>query len=188
MDWFPAVMSLVGVALGAGIQEIRLRRERKDKYKDMVFEKRLDAHQGAYYWCLRVSRSARPDNLLREGGPEGAIKESWKCLEWLHKNALYLDEGSASKMNSFIVYIIDKSLKSRDEAWRKNVDVKKEVEDVIGRLAEVTTSIRKGVGVKYLPEERIPTLDIETGMILEGFLGEMAKDTEGLTSKEKEQG
>jgi hypothetical protein len=186
MDWFPAVMSLIGVALGAGIQEIRVRRERKDKYKDMVFEKRLDAHQGAYYWCLRLSRSARPDNLLRERGVEGAIKESWKGLEWLHKNALYLDEGSALKMNNFIVYIMERSLKYKDEGWRKNIDIKKEVEEVLERLVEVTTSIRKGVGVKYLPEQRIPIVDIETGRILEEFFDEMVKDTEGLTSKEKE--
>ena len=52
MDWFPAVMTLVGVLIGVGIQELRFWHERKDKYKDMVFEKRLAAYQGAYYLSL----------------------------------------------------------------------------------------------------------------------------------------
>ena len=35
MDWFPAVMTLIGVLVGVGIQEIRIWRERTDKYKDI---------------------------------------------------------------------------------------------------------------------------------------------------------
>jgi len=186
MDWFPAVMTLIGVLVGVGIQEYRIRRERKDKYKDMVFEKRLDAHQGAYYRCTKLAQSVRPDRLLRDGGAEEAISESWGCLDWLNENALYLDDNSRFKMTNFILYVSQMSSKYRDKELRKTLEVENQVEDVTRRLVAVTTSIKKGVGVKYLPEEELNVSieSVEMQKVLDELLDEMVRNSKKLT-KEK---
>jgi hypothetical protein len=188
MDWFPAVMTLVGVLIGVGIQEFRIWRARKDKYGDMVFEKRLDAHQGAYYWCKRLTVSVRPDRLLRDGGVEAGIKEVWRGLEWLDKNALYLDEDSRLKVNNFIVYIAGIIVRYRDKKWRKNIEVEEEMQKVLEKVVEVVTSIERGIGVKYLPEQKIPIVSIESiemQKIYDEFLEEMIKDTQELKGEKK---
>lgn len=68
MDWFPAVMTLIGVLVGVGIQELRIWRERKDKYKDMVFEKRLDAHQEGHYRIAKLVMAMMPNQIMKGGG------------------------------------------------------------------------------------------------------------------------
>lgn len=186
MDWFPAVMTLVGVLVGVGVQELRFWHERKDKYKDMIFEKRLDAHQGAYYRCMKLTEAVRADRLMTDEGVEAAIKESWTGMDWLHKNALYLDENLRFKMNNFILYIASMGLKYRDKKWRKNIDIEKEVQNVTKRVMEVLNSIRIGIGVKYLPEGEIGVVgseSIEMRKIYEEFLEAMVKDAKRLGSE-----
>ena len=114
MDWVTAVIGLVGVIVGVGIQEFRIWRERKDKYKDMVFEKRLDAHQGAYYWCMTLFELMLPPKLMKDGGVKVAAEETLKATDWLNKNALYLDEDSRVVMNLFFRYISETCYKYLD--------------------------------------------------------------------------
>jgi hypothetical protein len=188
MDWFPAVMTLVGVLVGLGVQELRIWRERKDKYKDMIFEKRLDAHQGAYYRCMKLAESMRPDKLVRDGGVEEAIKETWRGLDWLHQNALYLDDSSGSEMNGFIAYVAGMAIKYRGKEWRSPLEVRKEVNEVAVRLAGVLGSIRRGVGVKYLPEGDMPIVGVagtESVGMYDEFLREMVRNTEESRKEEK---
>lgn len=52
-DWVAPVMGLAGVALGAGIAEFRHWRESRERYQAMSFERRLEAHQEAYYYNQR---------------------------------------------------------------------------------------------------------------------------------------
>jgi hypothetical protein len=186
MDWFPAVMTVVGVLVGVGVQEFRIWRERKDKYKDMIFEKRLDAHQGAYYRCTKLAQSVRPDRLLRDGGAEEAINESWECLDWLNGNALYLDENSRFKMTNFILYVSQMGSKYMDKELRKTIEVEKQVEGVTRRLVAVCGSIKKGIGVKYLPEEelKVSMESIEMQKMLDELLDKMVRNSKKLT-KEK---
>jgi hypothetical protein len=181
MDWFPAVMALVGVLVGVGVQEFRIWREKKDKYKDMVFEKLLEAHQDAYYWCMRLSGHMRPDRLMRDGGVEAAIKEDQEALEWLNKNALYLDEDSRTKMTSFILYIHETSMKYKDEKWKKNINIEEELLKTLENVVKVTSSLKKGIGVKYLPEQEISIENIE----MERAFDTVVKDAKGFREKQK---
>jgi len=174
MDWFAAVMTLVGVLVGVGVQEFRIWRERKDRYKNMVFQKRLDAHQGAYYWCMRLMTLMRPDRLMREGGVGAAIEKNWEASEWLNKNALYLDKDSRSKMIGFVRYIGETSLKYKDEGWKTDVHIKEETLNVVMRAGEVVTTVEKGIGVDYLPKQKTLSENIRW-IEIEQELGKIVK-------------
>lgn len=155
MDWVTPFLGLLGVVVGAGIQEFRIWREKKDKYMDMVFEKRLDAHQGAYYWCMKLFSLMSPSTLMGDGGVEAAFKGCVEGSDWLIKNALYLDEDSRVKMNQFFVYVTKTCGKYLDETSRKNINTKDEAVKLLQHARDVVSSIKRGVGVKYLPEPRI---------------------------------
>jgi hypothetical protein len=181
MAWFPAVMTLVGVLVGVGVQEFRIWREKKDKYKDMVFERRLDAHQGAYYECMRLLKFVMPDKLVVDGGVEVAIEETLEAHEWLNKNALYLDEDSRTKMSALFNYICETTIKYKDAKWRKNINIGEETRKLIDNLSEVLGCIQRGIGVEYLPERKKLIESIDT----EKRLNELIEDEERLMEKEK---
>lgn len=151
MDWFPAFMTLVGVLVGVGVQELRIWREKKDKYKDMVFGKRLDVHQGAYYQCRKLTIVMMPFNLMKVGGVDAAIKEIWEAMDWMNKNALYLDEDSREKMDEFQIYANNTASKYVSEKERKNINTEEEEKKLGENLREVLSCIQRGVGAKYLP-------------------------------------
>lgn len=155
MDWLTAVMGLIGVALGAGIQEFRIWREKKDKYKDMVFEKRLAAHQGAYYCCQRLFNLMTPNLLMIAAGREALRKETWKAYDWFLNNALYLDEVSRKKWIDFFRYVKETGEKYANETSRKDISVKEETKELEKNVEGVLDAIRKGVGYKYLPKTEI---------------------------------
>jgi hypothetical protein len=159
-DWFPAVMTLVGVLVGVGVQELRIWRERRDKYKDMVFEKRLDAHQGAYCRCMRLFDVMLPNKLMCDEGVRVAMKEAAETLDWLDKNALYLDEDSRVRMVVFVRYMCGTAERYLDGTQRKNISIEEETRKLLLSLREVVSSIKRGVGVKYLPEREISTASV----------------------------
>jgi hypothetical protein len=181
MDWFPAVMTLVGVLVGVGVQEFRIWREKKDKYKDMVFERRLDAHQGAFYQCVRLLKFAMPDKLVADGGFAVAIEETLEGHEWLNKNALYLDGDSRTKVSTFFNYICETAIKYKDEKWRKNVNIGEETQKLMDNVAKALACIERGIGGEYLPERNKLIESIDT----EKWLDELIEAEEGLIEKEK---
>jgi hypothetical protein len=181
MDWFTPFVGFLGVAIGLGYQEYRIRRERKDKYKDIVFEKRLDAHQGAFYHCVRMLKFAMPDKLITDGGFAVAIKETLEGHEWLNKNALYLDRDSRTKMGLFFNYICETAIKYKDEKWRRNVNIGEETEKLMDNVAEMLACIERGVGGEYLPERNELVKSIDT----EKMLDELIEEEEGLIEKKK---
>ena len=182
MDWFPAVMTLIGVLVGVGIQEIRIWRERKDKYKDMVFERRLDAHQGAYYWCMRLYHFLMPQRLMKVEGVEAAFKEAKEAYEWINRNALYLDEGSLEKMEDFVLYAYETCSKYGDEKEKKNINIENELLKLAANMGGLSGSIKKGIGAKYLPKTKISGKNIEIEETFDEVVGEVKE----LIRKQKE--
>ena len=155
MDWFPAVMTVVGVLIGVGIQELRIWRERRDKYRDMVFEKRLDAHQGAYYQCMRLSKVSMPWHLVEDGGVENVSKEIDEATEWLNKNALYLDEDSRERMEDLMIFLNISASKYEEERDKGGKNDKKVRNKVVGEVGKVLYTLKKGIGVKHLTEQEM---------------------------------
>jgi hypothetical protein len=182
MDWFPAVMTLVGVLVGVGVQEFRIWREREDKYKDMVFEKRLEVHQGAHYWCMALGRLMAPHRLMQKGGIEVAFKKSQEADEWLAKNELYLDNDSDLKMTEFLRYVDETCLRySQGISGGKKIDVAGETRKLIDITVGLSASIRKGIGGKYLPEQSISIENVE----VEKGLDEVVEATEEFIKRHK---
>jgi hypothetical protein len=182
MDWFPAVMALIGAGIAVGAQELRFRRERKDKYKDMVFEKRLDAHQEVYYRLRGLLRFMLPHRLMQEGGVKALGKEISECDKCVARNALYLARDSRREIIMFLEYARKRGKRYIDEEWVKSVNVRKETEELVHNMAEVLNSVEKGIGVKYLPEEK---MRLENSFIQEIY-DETVDKAERLARKQKE--
>lgn len=161
MDWFAAVMALVGVAVGVGAQELRLWREKKDKYKDMVFEKRLDAHQGAYYRCMKLCNLLLPHKLIKTEGLRAGASELLESIDWMNKNALYLNEDSRVKLGEFLHFLAKRGSEYVYKSNAKNVNIEEEMRKLLIERNRVIGSIKKGIGVKYLPEIGISGVDVE---------------------------
>jgi hypothetical protein len=181
VDWFPAVMTLVGVVIGVGIQELRIWRERKDKYKDMIFEKRLDAHQGGYYWCMKLLSVMMPNRLMKDGGLSDVDEKLGGAMEWLDKNALYLNQDSRVKMNEYFQYVSETSLKYKDVKGISNINIGEETEKLVENAGKVLSSIQKGIGVEYIPEKKLSREKIE----IEKELGGVAKKIEELVKRKR---
>jgi hypothetical protein len=155
MDWFPAIMTVVGVLIGVGIQGLRIWREKRDKYRDMVFERRLDAHQAAYYRCMRLLRVSVPWQLAEDGGLDSVVKEIDEATEWLNQNALYLDEGSREGMEDLMISLNISAGKYEKEGRKGGRNDKKVRDKVVREVGEVLHSLKKGIGVKHLPDQEI---------------------------------
>lgn len=182
MDLLAAVMTVVGVLVGVGIQEFRIWRERKDKYKDMVFEKRLDAHQEVFYRLIELLQFILPHRLKQEGGEKALTKKISECHKCVEKNALYLARDSRREIVIFLQYARKKGKRYTDAEWVKSVNVKKETEELVNNVAGVLASVEKGIGVKYLPEEKIR---VENSFMKE-VLDEAVDEEERLTREQKE--
>ena len=88
-----AIFGLVGVVVGSGLVLLynlyRDRREREEKYRVMLYEKRLEAHQKAFCYIQKLNvalNTAQNDEDLWEVTRE--------AREWWDSNCLYLDEYS----------------------------------------------------------------------------------------------
>jgi hypothetical protein len=146
-----------------------------------VIEKRLDAHQGAYYWCERLFKSMMPHRLMKAEGVGVVIKEFWEAQEWRIKNELYLDKGSRKELSRFFLYVGKKIVKYKDEEWRRNINIKEETRELSKNSVEVLASIERGIGFKYLPEQKISSENIE----VEQLLDEAVKGMEEIIGKQK---
>ena len=173
MDWFPAVMTLIGVLVGVGIQELRIWRERKDKYKDMVFEKRLDAHQEGYYRITKLLHAMMPSVMMKEEGRKTALEKVVEANEWRDKNALYLTEDPMEKVDDFLEYVADTGCKYVNEKERKNINIEEETMRLIRNIGIVQASIKKGVGVKYLPRNEMLGVKIGEQKSLDQRIGKL---------------
>lgn len=131
MEW---VAAIVGVIIGAAIQEFRHWRESKERFRVMTFEKRLEAHQRAYYWCHKLNEVLNPSNS------EEIHKVASEAREWWDSNCLFLDANSRHKMVELI------------NLAHFYADGNKLGEDVWSALMKAWKTIVAGIGVEYLPE------------------------------------
>lgn len=53
-NWAVVLIGVSSLILGVAITEIGRWLERRERYKVLSFEKRLEAHQQALTWCLKI--------------------------------------------------------------------------------------------------------------------------------------
>lgn len=181
-DWFPAVIGLIGVVVGIAAVEIRIWRGQKDKYKDMVFEKRLDAHQEVFCRLHALQQFLLPHRLMKEGGVKALAKEISECNKSVARNALYLAKDSRIEIVMFLRYARNRGKKYTDAEWVRRVNVKKETAELVHNTAVVLGSVERGIGAKYLPGRKIRLED----SLLQEVLDETVEEEEILTSEQKE--
>jgi len=145
-DWIPVIGTVLGMIvggiLGAGLQELRFREERKQKYRVMTFDKRLDTHQQAFHWCQELNQ------ILNTGEPKEIHEVSVKARKWWNNNCLFLDKYSRTKMIGLFNL-------AHSFANEKQRPVQQEVrlgDAVWNRLDESFKAIMEGIGTEYLPE------------------------------------
>lgn len=182
MDWFTPLVGFLGLAIGYGYQEYRVRRERKDKYKEVVFERRLDAHQEVYCRLKELLGFMLPHRLMQKGGVEALIKEISECYKCMDRNTLYLAKDSRIAAVVFLDYARKKCKRYMDGEWVKSVNVKKEAEELVHNMGAVLRSVEKGIGVEYLPEEKTRVED----SFLQEITEEAVDGAERLARKKKE--
>jgi len=153
-----SLIGLFGVLLGAGIAEFRHWMERKDRYKVMTFEKRLQVHQEAYRLCMEMAM------LLVDGLEAGkrSLELGDEAKEWLNRNCLYLDKRShraiisaffaASNYFSDIAKQRQKVNQALEAKQRQVVYVNLAHNEAQSEMKKCLKFIAEGVGAEYLPE------------------------------------
>lgn len=144
-----AVFGLIGVILGAlatGIvswkihtsnlqsrnSEIEI--ERKERFRVMTFEKRLDAYQRAYY-CYQCL-----NEVLNGGDTEKIHEVANEARDWWNKHCLLLDTDSRDNLMGFIQY---------SHMYANGNQTAQQV--VWDWMMKTRKSIVKGVGTEHLP-------------------------------------
>jgi hypothetical protein len=152
-DWTTPIIGFIGVIIGIASVEIRLWRERKERYQIMTFERRLEVHQQAFGWCLRIS-----DSLGKSYGDLGANVNAMLAVdldklyneanEWYFNHCLYLDDDSRRDMFTAIGLPLE-----RAEQLTNNVKATNEfIQQARNTLRETMRYVTKGIGSEYLPE------------------------------------
>ena len=146
-EWWVPLVGLFGVLLGVGITEFRLWMERKDRYRIMTFEKRLQVHQEAYRLCMEQATLLNELHEKGLGASEKFLRSHDEAKEWLSRNCLYLDTRS---LHAVINAFFAASIYGRDLAEQRQT-VDKAFEYAHLEFTKCLSSIAKGVGAKYLP-------------------------------------
>ncbi len=147
-EWWVPLVGLFGVLIGVGITEFRLRMERKDRYRIMTFEKRLQVHQELYRLCMEQAMLLNELHAKGLEASEKFLKSHDEIKEWLNHNCLYIDTRSwRAVINAFFAA----SIYGRDFAEQRQT-IDKAYEYARSEFTKCLSSIAKGVGAKYLPE------------------------------------
>lgn len=138
-DWQTAFFGLLGAIIGVIASAFWNRKEREDRYKVITFEKRLEAHQSAFYWNQTIYHS------LGSGDAKQIKKHVRDAQEWWNANCLLLDEKSRK---SFI------SILNSGNRYARNIErpgSEPESERIWNDLDKNLSDIINGIGAEHLP-------------------------------------
>lgn len=152
-DLIIAIIGPICVIIGVAIVEIRLGIERKGKYQVITFEKRLELHQQAFAWCMKIS------NLLGQSyGDVSSEVATIQAMElnklyneandWWGSNCLYLDDDSRLSMFTAIGLPLDRAEQLIGDKQATN-EFRQEARDTLKKTIRYIT---KGIGSEYLPD------------------------------------
>ncbi len=136
-DWQVAFIGLLGVILGILATAFWNWKERKERFKVIAFEKRLEAHQLAFYWNQTIYHS------LGSGDAERIRKSISEAQEWWNGNCLLLDERS---QKSFIS-IFNSGNRYARNIQRPELEAERIWDDLNKNLADII----QGIGAEHLP-------------------------------------
>lgn len=151
--WIGAIIGFIGVILGIVIVEVRLWRERKERYQVVTFEKRLEVHQQAFSWCVKMAThlgqsygeiSSDEANLHSI-----TLNELYEeATDWYGNNCLYLDEASRKSIFDAIGLLLDRA----EQLMNNTRETSQFVQQARKTVGKTMRYIANGLGVKYLPD------------------------------------
>ena len=140
-----ALVGLLGVVFGIAITVLLHWLDKEARYRDITFEKRLSAHQEAYYQNQTMYEALNSNDKDEIHNKADDMKEWWK------KNSLYLDNRSSQSMLALFSASLQYSLPPSNPQGAEK----------IWNLLEINLKdIINGIGAKHLP--RIKGEDNET--------------------------
>jgi hypothetical protein len=147
-DWGIALIGVGGIIVGAIITEVRYWLDRKQRFRVMTFEKRLQVHQDAYRLCME--QALLMDELRRKGleVSERFLKSHDETREWLNRNCLYLDKRSHK---AIIEAFFATSIYGRDFAEKRET-INQAYDYAHSKLEDCLKFTTEGIGAEYLPE------------------------------------
>lgn len=131
-----ALIGLYGIIIGISITVLLRWMDRKERFRDSTFEKRLSAHQEAYYLNqdLYEALNSNDKNNIRD--------KADKMKEWWKLNSLYLDDSSTKSMLALFSSALNYTLyPSRPDELQPTWEL----------LDKNLNNIVKGIGAKHLP-------------------------------------
>jgi hypothetical protein len=134
--WVGGVVGIViGIILTEGLQWLRDWREGKEKYRVMLYEKRLDIHQQAFTLLRKLMAATNASD-------EGRREIIEKADEWWNSHCLYLDEESRKKLLEAIISVENLvDLPPPRAGFRKSARL---------ALEEASAAVMNGIGMKHL--------------------------------------
>ncbi len=150
-DWALALAVVIGTIIGASIGEFRHWRESRQRYQVMAFEKRLQAHQEAVSWCLKISDYMGPSKMRKKQGIEQLLDHVEEAGEWLNKNCLLLDTNSNASLLDVLEFAT-RNARDYTSGAATTVDEDKEIAKITQEIRKAIRCIAQGVGVKYIPD------------------------------------
>jgi len=161
---FEAIFGLVGVIVGSGLVLLynyyRDRRERKEKYKLMLYDKRLEVHSKAFYLIRELNKSLPGSIEDMDKDRIAAIEKARAEVdEWWALRCFYLDPKSRDKILEVMVrseelvgdYGLPKdSSYDWDEDKRKSWQ--KERNEFTRCISDTMKVLEEGIGMKHIEE------------------------------------
>jgi hypothetical protein len=145
-EWGYAIAVVAGVIFSEAIRWFRDWRQGKEKYRVMLYEKRLEAHQGAFYHVEQLLNPLRDyftgfglSTLSTE--MQQVYREAKKFYD---SNCLYLDEQSRNEME-LAIYRIRLFLEEPDNGLMENA---------FDQLRKAKKAIVSGIGMKHIEEPK----------------------------------
>ena len=143
-EWGIALIGVAGLVMGVIITESRHWLDRKQRYRIMTFEKRLEAHQTAFYWCQQLNQ------ILNNGEPSKIHSTAVEAREWWKGNCLFLDNNSRTKMHG-LFNLVHSYANEKQRPVQQAVNLG---DAVWNRLDESFKAIMEGIGTEYLSDVR----------------------------------
>ena len=142
-DWAIALIGLLGVILGVATSAFWQWTEREERYRVMMFEKRLAVHQEAFTLTsqirtkllLAVSEKNMPSQ-------DEVYSDFEEMREWWKANCLYLDSTSRKAFLDLFVSVRIYAVSYNPEDAKKCLELTK----------TTVQKIIQGIGEQYLPE------------------------------------
>ena len=122
MEFLIGIFTIAGVIVGWLITLLKFRIERKDRFRMAAIDKRLEAHQKAYSYCMHAL-----DKMF--SNDEEVIKHIYQeGLTIMENHSLYLENGTRKKMVESLGFLRAYCPKDKYVSEFDPSDRKKEIE------------------------------------------------------------